>query len=69
METRRSFPRRLEWILRDEVGVEEFDLRPGLLGGRAEPLEAVGRDRRHPLERIRMNEEDACRGPGDGRPG
>ncbi len=65
-----SGARRAQRVLRDQVGIEQLDLGAGRLDRRAQALEAVRRHRRHPLERVRVDEEDAGRaGPGDDRPG
>ena len=57
-----------EGVLRDEEGVDQLDLGAGRLDRRAEALEPVRRHRRHPLERVGMDEEDAA-SPGWSRPG
>ena len=57
-----------EGVLRDEEGVDQLDLGAGRLDRRAEALEPVRRHRRHPLERVGMDQEDAA-SPGWSRPG
>jgi hypothetical protein len=72
LERLRRVPSGDERILGDEVRVEELDLGARLLGGSPHPLEAVRGHRRHPLERVRVNEKDATSAPdcgGRGRGG
>ena len=62
----RGLAGRSEWVLGDEVRVEELHLGAGVLRGRTQALEPVRGHRCDPLERVRVNEEDATSAPGCG---
>ena len=50
-------------VLREEKGVEELDLGAGRLDRRSEALQPVGRDRRHPLEGVGVDQQGPKRDP------
>ena len=66
LERPRGLAGRSEWVLGDEVRVEELHLGAGVLRGRTQALEPVRGHRCDPLERVRVNEEDATSAPGCG---
>ena len=59
-----------ERVLRDEEGVDQLDLGAGRLDRGPQALEPVRGHRRHPLERVGMDQEDAAgKSPSRGRLG
>ena len=55
-----GLPSGAQRVLRDEEGVDQLDLGAGRLDRRPKPLEPVRGHRRHPLEGVGVNEEDAA---------
>ena len=56
-------------VRREEIGVEDLDLRARALRGGSQTLQSVGRDRRHPLKGIGVDEQGPKTRPGGGWPG
>ena len=59
----------LDRVLGEEIGIEDLDLGARALGRGSQPLQSVGRDRRHPLKGIGVDEQGPKARPGGGRPG
>ncbi len=56
-------------VLCEEIGIEDLDLRARALRRGSQTLQSVGRDRRHPLKGIGVDEQGPKARPGGGRPG